>query len=151
MILFYLFFLASRAIPNSIPRRVPSPVIFELETFRCLDFRPKFADGRWNRCRTLGQSNFGNQRVSTLLDTSRRQLMQLVKTNICRAAVCDKCQKMALRGGRSARPRMVSRSCMLRKYYVISPNWRTEWNWTHVFDWHFLGIFYLDIATSVYR
>ena len=44
--------------------------------------------------------------------------MQLVKTNICRAAVCDKCQKMALRGGRSARPRMVSQSYILRKYYV---------------------------------
>ena len=34
--------------------------------------------------------------------------MQLLKTNICRAAVCDKCQKMALQGGKPSRPRLVS-------------------------------------------
>ena len=30
--------------------------------------------------------------------------------NICRAAVCDKCQKLALHGEPSLRPRMVSTS-----------------------------------------
>ena len=35
-------------------------------------------------------------------------MLRMLKANICRAAVCDKCQKMALQSGTPARPRLVS-------------------------------------------
>ena len=107
MILFYLLLVVSRAIPNSIPRRVSAWKVI-LVFFWMEVIRTSTMEVSWLFFMLKSLSNFRDQRVSSLLATSRRHMMQLLKANICRAAVCDKCQKMALQGGSPSRPRLVS-------------------------------------------
>lgn len=105
MILFYLILLVSTAFPNFMPSRVSQWKATSVFCWISLYHRGHI---KRKKLWISNSRDIGDRRVSSLLANSRRHMMQLLKTNICRAAVCDKCQKMALQGGKPSRPRLVS-------------------------------------------